>query len=94
MSIVLTPKIASVIISGTFSQTGEYPWQAAVLKKDEYDNVYVCGAALIGKKNKMEKNEYKFNYKYDNGYVCGAALISKTNTMDTNRNRKKQYLHW
>ena len=28
--------------------TGEYPWQAAVLKKDEYDNVYVCGAALIG----------------------------------------------
>lgn len=27
---------------------GEYPWQAAVLKKDEYDNVYVCGAALIG----------------------------------------------
>jgi len=26
---------------------GEYPWQAAVLKKDEYDNVYICGAALI-----------------------------------------------
>merc|ERR1719264_850540 len=29
------------------AEFGEYPWQAAVLKKDEYDNVYVCGAALI-----------------------------------------------
>ncbi|XP_023319870.1 serine proteinase stubble, partial [Eurytemora carolleeae] len=27
--------------------TGEYPWQAALLKKEEYDNVYVCGGSLI-----------------------------------------------
>ena len=26
---------------------GEYPWQAAILQKDQYDNVYTCGAALI-----------------------------------------------
>lgn len=26
---------------------GEYPWQVAILKKDGYDNVYVCGGALI-----------------------------------------------
>ena len=25
----------------------EYPWQAAILKKDQYDNIYTCGAALI-----------------------------------------------
>ena len=26
---------------------GEYPWQVAILKKDGYDNVYVCGGSLI-----------------------------------------------
>ncbi|ODN04618.1 Serine proteinase stubble, partial [Orchesella cincta] len=26
---------------------GEYPWQVAILKKDGYDNVYVCGGALL-----------------------------------------------
>lgn len=26
---------------------GEYPWQAAILKKDGYDNVYVCGGSII-----------------------------------------------
>ena len=26
---------------------GEYPWQAAILQKDQYDNIYTCGAALI-----------------------------------------------
>lgn len=29
---------------------GEYPWQVAILKKDGYDNVYVCGGALIDSK--------------------------------------------
>ena len=29
----------------TFS--AEYPWQVAILKKEEFDNVYVCGGALI-----------------------------------------------
>ena len=27
--------------------SGEYPWQAAILQKDQYDNIYTCGAALI-----------------------------------------------
>ena len=27
--------------------SGEYPWQAALLKKEQYDNVYVCGGSLI-----------------------------------------------
>lgn len=30
-----------------FSQIGEYPWQAAVLKKEGVDNVYVCAGTLI-----------------------------------------------
>jgi len=29
------------------SDFGEYPWQAAILQKDQYDNIYTCGAALI-----------------------------------------------
>ncbi len=27
--------------------SGEYPWQVAILKKEQYDNVYVCGGSLI-----------------------------------------------
>ena len=27
--------------------SAEYPWQVAILKKEEFDNVYVCGGALI-----------------------------------------------
>ena len=27
--------------------SAEYPWQAAILQKDQYDNIYTCGAALI-----------------------------------------------
>ena len=30
-----------------FTFLGEYPWQAAILKKEQYDNVYVCGGSLI-----------------------------------------------
>ncbi len=26
---------------------GEYPWQVAILKKEQYDHVYVCGGSLI-----------------------------------------------
>lgn len=26
---------------------GEYPWQAAVLKKEGVDNVYVCAGTLV-----------------------------------------------
>ncbi|XP_071533497.1 uncharacterized protein [Panulirus ornatus] len=29
------------------AEFGEYPWQAAVLKKEGYDNVYVCAGTLI-----------------------------------------------
>lgn len=29
------------------TEFGEYPWQAAVLKKEQYDNVYVCGGSII-----------------------------------------------
>ena len=30
-----------------FHPTGEYPWQVAILKKEEFDNVYLCGGSLI-----------------------------------------------
>jgi len=29
------------------AEFGEYPWQAAILKKEQYDNVYVCGGSVI-----------------------------------------------
>ncbi|XP_063614616.1 uncharacterized protein LOC134787733 [Penaeus indicus] len=29
------------------TEFGEYPWQAAILRRDNGDNVYVCGAVLI-----------------------------------------------
>lgn len=29
------------------AEFGEYPWQAAILKKEGIDNVYVCGGTLI-----------------------------------------------
>lgn len=29
------------------SEFGEYPWQAAILKKDSQESVYVCGGTLI-----------------------------------------------
>ena len=29
------------------ASAGEYPWQAAILQKEEFDNVYTCGAALL-----------------------------------------------
>ena len=27
--------------------TGEYPWHAAILKREEFDNLYICGGSLI-----------------------------------------------
>ena len=30
-----------------FYFVAEYPWQVAILKKEEFDNVYVCGGSLI-----------------------------------------------
>lgn len=29
------------------TEFGEYPWQAAILKREEGDLMYVCGATLI-----------------------------------------------
>ena len=26
---------------------GEYPWHAAILKREELDNLYVCGGSLV-----------------------------------------------
>ena len=34
-----------IIFFSIFS--AEYPWQVAILKKEEFDNVYVCGGSLI-----------------------------------------------
>ena len=27
--------------------SAEYPWQVAILKKEQFDNVYVCGGSLV-----------------------------------------------
>ena len=26
---------------------GQYPWHAAILKREELDNLYVCGGSLV-----------------------------------------------
>ena len=39
--------IDSVLGDIHYTVLGEYPWQVALLKKEEYDNVYVCGGSLI-----------------------------------------------
>ena len=33
------------------TQLGEYPWHAAILKREEFDNLYVCGGSLIDTKH-------------------------------------------
>lgn len=33
------------------TEFGEYPWQAAILRRDAGDNVYVCGAVLIDRRH-------------------------------------------
>ena len=41
---VSSPPSSGISVDADF---GEYPWQAAILQKDQYDNIYTCGAALI-----------------------------------------------
>ncbi|KAI9552842.1 hypothetical protein GHT06_020724 [Daphnia sinensis] len=41
-------RIKSLPYADGEAEFGEYPWQVAILKKDQYDNVYVCGGALVG----------------------------------------------
>lgn len=40
-------KILSRICEYFYFLVAEYPWQAAILQKDEFDNIYTCGATLI-----------------------------------------------
>ncbi|XP_045124700.1 uncharacterized protein LOC123512380 [Portunus trituberculatus] len=40
-------KNPSVVFSEGDTEFGEYPWQAAILKRKDRDMMYVCGAALI-----------------------------------------------
>lgn len=43
----ITGRIKSLPYADGEAEFAEYPWQAAILKKDQYDNVYVCGGALV-----------------------------------------------
>ena len=43
-SISFTPPLTN---SSPSSLSAEYPWQVAILKKEEFDNVYLCGGSLI-----------------------------------------------
>lgn len=44
----ITGRIKTPVHIDGEAEFGEYPWQVAILKKDQYDNVYVCGGALVG----------------------------------------------
>ncbi|XP_065342616.1 uncharacterized protein LOC135941205 isoform X1 [Cloeon dipterum] len=40
-------RIKNPVYADGDSEFGEYPWQAAILKKDAHESVYVCGGTLI-----------------------------------------------
>ena len=44
--------------------SGEYPWQAALLKKEQYDNVYVCGGSLIDNTHLITAAHCITQYRY------------------------------
>jgi len=46
--------------------SGEYPWQVAILKKDQFDNVYVCGGSLIDAQHVLTAAHCIKNYRPDN----------------------------
>lgn len=43
----ITGRIKNPVYVDGDSEFGEYPWQAAILKKDPKESVYVCGGTII-----------------------------------------------
>ena len=63
------------------TEFGEYPWQVAILKKEQYDNVYVCGGSLIDGTHLLTAahciKQYRYRDRYHiieqrNGNICQA----------------------
>lgn len=46
-SVGLLGRVKNSLFEEGDTEFGEYPWQAAILKREGADNVYVCGAVLI-----------------------------------------------
>uniref|UniRef100_T1ISX7 Peptidase S1 domain-containing protein n=1 Tax=Strigamia maritima TaxID=126957 RepID=T1ISX7_STRMM len=44
----VTTRVLNVHLRNDEAQFGEYPWQAAILRKEGSINVFVCGGSLIG----------------------------------------------
>ena len=49
----------------------EYPWQAAILQKDEFDNIYTCGATLIDSSHLLTASHCvnKFRSEFYNPHI-------------------------
>ena len=47
-SLGITGRIKTPAHQDGDAEFGEYPWQAAILRKEGANNVYVCGGTLIG----------------------------------------------
>ncbi|CAG0913570.1 unnamed protein product [Notodromas monacha] len=43
----ITGRVKTLTYADGDAEFGEYPWQAAILKKEGIDNVYICGGTLI-----------------------------------------------
>ena len=44
-------RIKNIVYDTNDAEFGEYPWQAAILKDEEDDSVFVCGATLISNRH-------------------------------------------
>ena len=60
----------------------EYPWQAAILQKDEFDNIYTCGATLIDSSHLLTASHCvnKFRLNFTNPHMIDFFTIDNIAT--------------
>lgn len=62
------------------SEFGEYPWQAAILKKDVKESVYVCGGTMIDSQHILTAAHCVVSYPF----LCHRNEIKSFNRLIVN----------